>query len=333
MDKCILIEQTLHGYSNGHHLLAASTQLSKTSQKTMLVLSDLSGNDIYPEFSEYLTGYPLPEDGYYALAKTWYAPEKERPGCVWTHTLLIHSSDIINISNYILLTKQFTKPRNDKDTTKYNEAISISSDSNIDNFNIIENNRFDLFNNIDISQIIYLIMSIYSKDQPILLPSRSSRDYEKISLLIWLIQWSGLRKNYAFCTGSLANRKYGEKIFDFQIVPKDIVKNISRIIDKPIILEEYPKIRLNSLISQLPFFIYDIIVDQLIKPNKKFREFLEDFGAKFENDGVLEAIEEGMNMEYQDAPDKNERSTAAIGMKNLTTLFFLISCLIYIFSS
>ena len=78
----IEIDQTLHGYSDGHHLIAGSARLSGKGARTMLDLSDLSGPSMIPGFEDYLTGYPIPGDGVYALAYTWYAPEMSRPGCV-----------------------------------------------------------------------------------------------------------------------------------------------------------------------------------------------------------------------------------------------------------
>src|SRR4051812_5480513 len=84
-----LVHQTLHGYSEGHRLLAASVALPDDAQHLMLRMSDLSGPQVIQGFEEYLTGYPVPSLSAYAFAKTWYADEMRRPGCVWTHTLLL----------------------------------------------------------------------------------------------------------------------------------------------------------------------------------------------------------------------------------------------------
>ena len=52
-------------------------------------LSDLSGICVENHFVDYYTGYPVDGGRKYVLAKTWYAHEKLRPGCVWTHCLFI----------------------------------------------------------------------------------------------------------------------------------------------------------------------------------------------------------------------------------------------------
>src|ERR1700726_1813340 len=83
------VQQTVHGYFEGHRLLASSVRLPKDAERLVLLLSDLSGSTGGEQFDPYLTGYPVESAGYYALARTWPAPEMSRPGCVWTHTLLI----------------------------------------------------------------------------------------------------------------------------------------------------------------------------------------------------------------------------------------------------
>src|SRR5882672_629479 len=87
--KSIAIQQTLHGYSEGHRLLDGSIKFTDELARIVLRMSDLSGSNVVNGFEEYVTGYPLAALGFYALAKTWYAAEMPRPGCVWTHTLFI----------------------------------------------------------------------------------------------------------------------------------------------------------------------------------------------------------------------------------------------------
>ena len=91
------LDQTLHGYKDGHRLLRASRELPASTHRQMALLSDMSGSTLVRGFEEYLTGYPLPEIGVYAIARTWYAPEMRRPGCVWTHTLLCSFADLQQI--------------------------------------------------------------------------------------------------------------------------------------------------------------------------------------------------------------------------------------------
>ena len=104
------IEQTLHGYADGHRLLAGSIELPRQEKHLMLGLSDMSGRSMVSGFEEYITGYPLADGGYYAFARTWYAPEKERPGCVWTHSLLISEGQLGRIRDLGTLRRLFRRP-------------------------------------------------------------------------------------------------------------------------------------------------------------------------------------------------------------------------------
>lgn len=78
--KSIAIQQTLHGYSEGHRLLDGSIKITDELARIVLRMSDLSGSNVVSGFEEYVTGYPLEQINVYAVAKTWYAPEMPRPG-------------------------------------------------------------------------------------------------------------------------------------------------------------------------------------------------------------------------------------------------------------
>src|SRR5690349_13495632 len=98
--KEVWIDQTLHGYDDGHRLLVTSDRsLPAEAQRLMLLMSDLSGPQPVSGFDGYLTGYPLPGIPVYAFSRTWYAPEMKRPGCVWTHTLLLKFRDLARLDN------------------------------------------------------------------------------------------------------------------------------------------------------------------------------------------------------------------------------------------
>ncbi|MEX5616905.1 hypothetical protein ABFV55_19465, partial [Pseudomonas syringae] len=82
------IDQCLFGYDDGHKLLSSS--LSLGGELSLLTeLSDLAPNTMFGVSEGYWTGIPAPSIGRYVLMRTWTAPEMSRPGCVWTHALLI----------------------------------------------------------------------------------------------------------------------------------------------------------------------------------------------------------------------------------------------------
>ncbi|MFO0842331.1 MAG: hypothetical protein U0797_08005 [Gemmataceae bacterium] len=84
------IHQLLHGYRKGHQLLEASTRLPPAAADLVAQASDLSGAlPTGVTLKPYLTLYPVPDTGYYALARTWPDTKAPRSGCVLTHTLLV----------------------------------------------------------------------------------------------------------------------------------------------------------------------------------------------------------------------------------------------------
>src|SRR5438876_8310569 len=106
----IKFDQTLHGYANGHTLLQSSVRLSAEAERTMLSMSDMSGPGMRPGFESYLTAYDLPTERMYVVARTWYASEMPRPGCVWTHSLLMANDDVSKVSDAHSLLKLFRRP-------------------------------------------------------------------------------------------------------------------------------------------------------------------------------------------------------------------------------
>ena len=120
------IEQLLHGYQDGHGLLAGSLQVKSAQDAACLsTMSDWSGyRDPHNQDHSYITTYPLPDRNYYVVAKSWYAYEMERPGCVWTHSLLIDLTDFDNRFDFRMLIPYFHRPEKDS-YGLYNKPIEI----------------------------------------------------------------------------------------------------------------------------------------------------------------------------------------------------------------
>ena len=217
MNKEIIIDQTVHGYSEGHRLLAVSCQLSSREQRILLEISDLSG-DIVRGFDEYLTGYPLPESKYYALAKTWYAPEMDRPGCVWTHTLLIKRIDFRHLINTHPLRSLFVRPQKGKPYTAYKESIAYQFDDDCENDFIFPQITPEASSDYSALYSI-LFRQLYEKVKSPVLLARDSLQFEELVLSLWCQQWPSLRSRFTFCTGSLSTRTIHKRPFIFQVAP------------------------------------------------------------------------------------------------------------------
>lgn len=215
----ISAEQILYGYRDGHGRLAGSMTLDKAAESTILVLSDLSGASLARGFEEYITAYPIPESSYYAVAKTWYAPEMPRPGCVWTHALLINRQDLGNLSSTEALLSAFRRPASDAGFDSYEASISLVSPRHQDTSE----------GNWAIAQGAALLNAVYGGGSSgTLLLSETARHYEQLVLRLWLQQWPSLRQNFAFCTGAIENRDMPELTFDLQVVPLRAARNLER---------------------------------------------------------------------------------------------------------
>lgn len=202
--------QALHGYEKGHQQLAISCKLDSKDQRVLLSLSDISGSGIKLESSGYLTGYPLQASGCYALSKTWPAPEMARPGCVWTHTLLIDFSDLAIMDSLTPLLDLFKKPsRGSKGF--YQDPIATNS-------------SFKFDKELPYMQDLWpqkVLVSLYKNPDKTVLATRLEAKTEERVVQIWSQQWPKLRRNFVFCTFSISDRKLNGKSFDLQITPDD----------------------------------------------------------------------------------------------------------------
>jgi len=260
----IEINQTLHGYQNGHQLLASSTELSLVEKKLLLFQSDLSGSNIDEGFDNYLTGYPISEVGLYAFAKTWYAKEMKRPGCVWTHTLLIKFSDLGKIPDFNLLEYLFHRPTLN-DYNIFSNKFDISAEKLI-----AEASTEDIKLNEPVKGMLEALY--IETDKAAIVPAKNSEEYKKDVLDIWSDQWPRLRRSFTFCTGALSIRMLEDKNYDFQIVPQ---KNLSTI-------ERKAK---NIFISHHSSEQVDDLIKILYKFSKnERRKFLWTYGADIEGE-------------------------------------------------
>lgn len=268
--KQIVVNQALHGYSDGHRLIASSVKLSKPSQRLMLILSDLSGPNIKQEFMSYLTGYPLKDDKCYALSRTWYADEMERPGCVWTHTLIVDYKYLCSIRDLGILSKYFYRPKNESSLDAYNDTIKIEGSRG-------KHHHFGVNNNLYGNILRHLIFSLYgdSHKKPIVLPADSPETYENLIMSVWSQQWSELRMNFTFCTGALSSRKINADHFAIQIVPYESVRSFERENRNALILNEN---QMMASLSGYPKWVQLASENIMGQYHENLNEFIFAFG-------------------------------------------------------
>jgi hypothetical protein len=263
------IEQTLHGYSDGHRLLASSTEISKEAHRTILVLSDMSGPSMQDGFEEYVTGYPLANLEGYAFSKTWFAPEMSRPGCVWTHTLILSNKTLSLLEDLRILLPLFRRPKSQLDFTDYTESIKYEQ----------LGNTVELSRNAchPLTSAILSELYGYENDNPVALTSKEPLILENTLIAIWSQQWPKLRQQFSFCSGAMSVRLLNGKPFSFQIIPLSQRRQFERDLKDLRFVEnklttEHQEGWINSLLEDIPK-----------TTSTPLREFLKCFGGNTRN--------------------------------------------------
>ena len=214
----MIIEQTLYGYNKGHGLLASSFPVRPNNDSSLMsVLSDWTGfrNELGED--SYMTFYPLSNGEKYAFAKTWYADEMERPGCVWTHTLIVDLKEMDRNFDFRVLDDYFRRPQKD-DYEFYQHKIEI------DNFETRNSNV--VFNMFDDTSLLVLYLLLLGNNKNLFIyMDKVQRAYQ--ALCFYLLQYLPLDmlKWISLSTGSASRRKFGSE--DFSIQFTDNITNIS----------------------------------------------------------------------------------------------------------
>ncbi len=207
------IEQVLHGYKDGHELLASSISLSAKDARYMRIQSDISGNLSIDNY--YIKGYPLLEEKFYVIATTWYAPEMKRPGCVWTHSLLIPFENLLKINNFkYIIRNLFVRPDTDKVFLSYNKSLDIEDDL------LVSLNPEVHFLSSTVNQTLYnIFFSYFESDKPIIAHYTRETDLEEYIISLWNMLPYNQKNSFSFSIGTTELTKLNGNVNpDIQIV-------------------------------------------------------------------------------------------------------------------
>ena len=160
---------------------------------------------------DYITAYPLDESPYYVVAMTWYADGMRRPGCVWTHSLLIHKDDLSKITNFCSLLYLFEVPLTE-DYENYSTPRAFVEDTKEVNTHISE---------IGENRAAEVYECLLSNTPSFIQTELSS--YQSQVLLLTLLNYvpSEILKNKSFCSGTAAPRAYDGQYLSLQFVTHD----------------------------------------------------------------------------------------------------------------
>jgi hypothetical protein len=202
-----VIDRQVHGYRQGHQLLASSLPLSREDQSTIDRLSDVAG-PLRPreQFEPYLTGYPLPSGSFYVLARTWQDLTVPRAGCVRTLSLVIPASTWGSLESLLPLLDMLDLGRLPEDEDAKRMALASVPDNVLPtaaNFNGGE-----------------LLEAIFLEDyRPVVVFDAASPELVTIRLLTAL--WPSMRLQFSVSTFALSPRKISGRDFNLVFAPKD----------------------------------------------------------------------------------------------------------------
>lgn len=203
-----IIQQALHGYRDGHKLLRASIRISTDVSQQLLVASDATGPAARNGFASYLSGFPISSEQLYVLARTWFAPEMPRPGCVWTHSLLVPFALLDELEDLDSLLSAHRRPTGA--LLGYEDAVELPLNTFLPHVDE-EDERL----------LRAIVAALYSgQDKAVVVAMRESERIEPQIVRLWSQQWPALRKEFSFCTGQLAERPVANRA-DLQIIPQE----------------------------------------------------------------------------------------------------------------
>ena len=265
------IHQTIHGYRDGHRLLSSSTPLGSDASRAMLVLSDMSGPSMQPGFDEYLTGYPLAGTDYFVFAKTWYAPEMQRPGCVWTHSLLVPRTQIVSLSAARLMAC-FQRPQAVEEIAI--APVVVDEDVHV-------GGTGDLL--ADMAIVASMIGAILGQSRPVIVVAETADQFESVFVRLWEELWPAARVRFSFCTGALMPRVNAGALLDLQAVPRAISPS------------QFRKSASSALVLDLRTpgkseAWVDLVVDGAVRGDATFRVWLEAAAGADANRTVVPSL-------------------------------------------
>lgn len=201
----IQINQVLHGYRNGHQILASSLEFPFADRRLLDSMSDRAGIDPVNCREGYITGYALPESEKYVLSKTWYADEMQRPGCVWTHSLILDIDSMSKMDSPGELLKLFHRPAPEK-YDDYTVPIRIM--------------QKDTLESVKLELLQYVVYTIYVTDQFRYVEIQDNCYAESFILAVCHMP-KQLLFRFSFCLDSLVNRFIDGVPFSYQMVRRE----------------------------------------------------------------------------------------------------------------
>ncbi|MCK1384441.1 hypothetical protein IVB31_09215 [Bradyrhizobium sp. 21] len=184
-------------------------KIDAESASQLTLLSDLAPNARFGSSDGYWTGFPFPKLDRYALMRTWPAPEMSRPGCVWTHALLVETSLFEYVNDLSQLRELARRPQRPHDLAFYEQPV----DSGVVTSAV---GRRD-YSSIPIERpIVAILDNLYGSEEGAIGIEKPG-DLEDEIFAIWSQQWPRLRRNFRFQTAAADDVGVVRSPFDLRL--------------------------------------------------------------------------------------------------------------------
>jgi hypothetical protein len=162
---------------------------------------------IHPD-APLLAGYPLPSRDFYVLAMTWPAPDIPRPGCVWTHSLLLPAV-ALGFANPIHLLNVFRRPSAGEGYEGYGDGLQV------------KHQEGGGVQGADIGETV--LWALYEPPSPpidLRTAALAGVSRNEFLLGIWAQLWPDLRMEFSFAVAPSTARRVERHLFDLQITER-----------------------------------------------------------------------------------------------------------------
>jgi hypothetical protein len=269
MAEQVRVQQALFGYREGHNLVAASVPLPPSVRHFLATITDASGSETPEGFNIIYTGLPVPQTDFYALFCTWPAPEMPRPGCVWSHVLLVELADLARMPDLSVLPGLCLRPKPKSPFSDYEHPLTLSAH---------ESALYQPSAEVQLRSCSLLTALYVQPDNGIIFLAEQSALWEATVFAIWSQQWPRLRRNFAFSTGSLGDRRLAGVAFDLQVAPSGSLSLWRRSGLPTIVLEPSP----NAPSPPAPSWTSTVQNDLTADSSSPLRRFLFTYGSDIE---------------------------------------------------
>jgi hypothetical protein len=242
------IDNCLFGYQDGHRLLASSMKIAGESASQLTLFSDLAPGVRFGSSDGYWTGLPLPLLDRYALMRTWPAPEMSRPGCVWTHAILVETSLFEDVDDLSRLRDLARRPMGPSDLTFYQQPSALPSP--------LEHGH----SSVRAVRAIEILDNLYGTEEGAISVDEPGELDDDI-FAIWSQQWPRLRRNFKFQTAVSDETGTLRSLFDLRLQRRHSQDS-----------------RLPLLARQIPAWLDTASADLNVTSDHNMRRFLWRFG-------------------------------------------------------